>query len=94
MSDEDQGEVHLLRQLGEKIQDLCLNGDVEGRYGFVGDDHLGLEGEGAGDSDALALSAGKLMRILLHEARGKADDAHEFRDSRRYLCGWADAMDE
>src|SRR5699024_2772490 len=38
------------------------DGDVQSAGGLVGDDDLGLQGEGAGDRDALALAAGELAR--------------------------------
>ena len=37
--------------------------DVESGDGFVGDDELGAKHEGAGDADALALSAGEFVRV-------------------------------
>ena len=46
-----------------QLEDLRLNGDVERRGRLVGDQQIGLVGERHGDHDALALSAGELMRI-------------------------------
>jgi hypothetical protein len=87
-------EVHLAHELREEVEDLRLDGDIEGGDGFVGDDDLGLEGEGAGDGDALALAAGKFMRVFLHEARGEADGAHERATRAVDLGGRAHAVDE
>ena len=64
----------------EEVEDLGLDGDVEGGDGFVGDDEFRLWGEGAGDGDALALAAGELVGVLAHEAAVEADALHEFGD--------------
>jgi hypothetical protein len=85
----------LRRELREQVQDLRLDRDVEGGDRFVGDDDLGLQREGAGDGDALALAAGELVRVLLHEARGEADPLHEFGHAiAGDLRGGADAVDQ
>ena len=55
MGNEDVGEVHLLLEADHQVEDLGLDGDIEGEDGLVADDELGLEGNGAGDADALAL---------------------------------------
>ena len=55
--DEDHRQVHGAHEPGQEIEDLGLDGHVEGRDGFVGDDDLGLEGEGPGDGNALSLAA-------------------------------------
>ena len=94
MGDEDETETHLFYQLGEKVQDLRLDGDVEGGDGFVGDDDLRPEGEGAGDGDALALAAGEFMRVFLHEARREADGTHEIGDACGDLAGRAGLVHE
>ncbi len=51
-------------QAAHEIQDLCLNRDVERRCRFVANDKVGIAGERAGDRDTLALTAGKLVRVL------------------------------
>ena len=48
-----------------RLIDLRLDRHVEGRDRLVGDDELGLEREGAGDADALALAAGELMGVAV-----------------------------
>ena len=42
---------------------MRLNGDVEGRDSLVANNQFGLEGEGPGNGDALALAAGELVWI-------------------------------
>ena len=46
-----------------KLQDLCLNGDVESGRRLVGDQQLGLVGKRHGDHHALTLAAGELVGI-------------------------------
>ena len=48
-------------EAAEGVEDLGLDGDVQGGDRLVGDDQVGLAGEGAGDADALALAAAELM---------------------------------
>jgi hypothetical protein len=54
--DEDIREPELVLDVFEQVDDLCLDRDVEGRDRLVGDDQLRLQRQGAGNSDALALS--------------------------------------
>jgi hypothetical protein len=55
-------------QVEQKVQHLRLDRLVEGRHGLVEDDEARLERERAGDVDALALTAGELVRVALGEA--------------------------
>ena len=80
MRDENHRELHLAREVAEQIQNLRLDGDVERGDRLVGNDEFGFDGERAGDGDALALAAGKFVRIFLHETRGEADFFHESAD--------------
>ena len=50
-------------QFLQQAQDLRLHGDVERGGRFVGNQQIGLVGERHGDHHALALAAGKLVRI-------------------------------
>ena len=76
VGDHDDGHAELLLELLHELEDLGLDGDVEGRGGLVGDQDVGLAGERHGDHDALAHAAGVLVRILLHALLGVVD-AHE-----------------
>ena len=44
MGDEQIGQIELLLELPEQVQNRRLNGDVERRYRLVGDDQLGGDG--------------------------------------------------
>ena len=61
MGDEQDREPALALQLGEQVEDLRLNGDIERRRRFVRDNHGRVDGESARDGDPLALSAGELV---------------------------------
>ncbi len=57
VADEHVGEVALVLQLAQEVDDLGLDAHVERAGWLVKHDELGLEYHGAGDGDALALSA-------------------------------------
>jgi hypothetical protein len=57
VADEDVGDVGLVADVGEQVQHLGLDGDVEGGDGFVEDQDCWLRCEGAGDRDPLPLAA-------------------------------------
>ena len=57
---EEDGQVVLLLQVLQQVEDLRLHRHVEGGDDLVADEQLRLEHEGAGDADALALAAGEL----------------------------------
>ena len=88
VGDEDEGDAEVAAQVGEELDDLGLDRDVEGGDGLVGDDELGLQGEGAGDGDALALAAGELVRVALGVLGGEADLGEELGDAGAPLRLW------
>ena len=65
VGDEDERDAELLAQVLEQVHHLRLDRHVEGADRLVGDDHLGLYGQRAGDADALALAAGELVRVAV-----------------------------
>src|SRR5690606_25122373 len=50
-------------EIGDQVEDLRLDGDVESGGRLVGDEDVRVVGKRHGDHDALALAAGKLVRI-------------------------------
>ena len=76
--DEEIGEAVALLEIAEQVDDLCADGDIEGADGFVEDEELGAEGDGAGDVDALALAAGELVGIAAEGVGIEADFGEEF----------------
>ncbi|MNF68235.1 hypothetical protein D3C84_500870 [compost metagenome] len=76
MGDEDEGEPHLLLQGLEQVDHLGLDGDIQRRDRLVADDHLGLQDQRPGDADALALAAGELMGVAVHQVGQKPHLGH------------------
>ena len=77
--DKQIGELESLLELFQKIDNLRLNRDVERRDRLVADDEFRVHREGARDADALALAAGKLVRIAIRMIGLKADEAQAAR---------------
>ena len=73
VGDEQVGEVELVLEVLEQVDDLRLDRDVERRHRLVGDDQLRLQGERPGDPDALALAARELVRVAVVVLRGEPD---------------------
>ena len=68
--DEEHGQVMDAAYLFEEIEDLSLDRDVESGGGFVRDEELRAVDEGHGDEDALALTAGELVGVVVDAALG------------------------
>ena len=75
MGDQDDGQAVLDLHLLEQLQNLCLDGDIQGGGGLVADQDLGGAGQGDGDDHPLAHPARKLVGILL-ETPFRLGDAH------------------
>jgi hypothetical protein len=76
VGDEEVGDGTFLLEVGEEIENLGTDGDVEGGGWFVADDERGFEHEGADDGQSLALPAGELVRVPMdgvgrHAAAGE-----------------------
>ncbi len=59
--DEKIGEAEFALQLDQQLEHPRLHRDVEGRDRLVEHDDFGVEHQGAGDAEALALAAGELV---------------------------------
>ena len=68
-------------QIGQKIDDLRLDRNVERRHRFVADDELRLGGECAGDANTLALAAGELMGVAFSMPGLKPDETQQLGDA-------------
>ena len=66
VGDDDNGHMELFLQVLQKLQDLGLDGHIQGRSGLVGNQQLRISGQGHGDHDPLAHTAGKLMGVFVH----------------------------
>ena len=65
VGDEDVGDAELLLQIVEQVEHLRLHREVERGHRLVADDDVGVQRQRAGDADALALTAGELLRVLV-----------------------------
>ncbi len=75
--DEHVGEAQFRAQPLHQVDDLGLDGDVEGRDRFVGDDQPRAGGQRAGDADALGLAAGELVRVAVDVFGDQPDEFHQ-----------------
>ena len=65
MGDQQDTGTVLLLELFHQVQDLGLDGHVQGGGGLVGDQELRVVAESHGDHDTLAHTAGQLVRVVL-----------------------------
>ena len=74
----DEQETHgqFPTQLVQQLQDARLHADIQRRGRLVGDQQPGLAGDGHGDHDALALTAGQVVRVVL-DAALRLRDLHQ-----------------
>ena len=86
VGDEDDGGAQAVGEVLHEVEDLGLDGHVEGAGGLVGDEDLGVAGEAHGDHHALAHAAGELVRILVDALLG-AGDARELEHLDGLLLG-------
>ena len=98
MTDEEQREPELFLQILQEVDDLGLHRDIERRDRLVADDDVGFGGERPGDTDALALPAGELMRPAGRWRRAAGRRAPSGRQASHRVrplilpgrnCGWA-----
>src|SRR6185503_7635607 len=81
VGDEQVREVHAALQVAQQVDDLRLDGDVEGRHRLVGDDEPRVHGQGAGDTDALSLAAGELVGIAARVAGRQSHQREQLGDA-------------
>ena len=79
VGDEQVGQAEPVLQVLQQVEHLGLDGHVEGRDGLVADDQLGVEGDGPGDADALALPAGELVGVAALVLGGEAYQRQQLR---------------
>jgi hypothetical protein len=78
VGNEKVGQAEFTLQLHEQVENLALNGYVQGRDGFVQDKQIGVDRKCPGDADALALTSRKFEGKLLGRSLGKADQLEKF----------------
>ena len=68
----------LFLQIFKKVHDLRLDRYIQGRNRFVTNDELWVQGKCAGDTDSLALTTRKCMRIAACKAAVQTNRVHQF----------------
>ncbi len=91
--DEDEGDAELPLEVLQQVDDLRLDGDVQGGDGLVGDDQLRPQGEGAGDADALTLASGELVRVAVVVLGVEAHGLQELLGAPFVALGRVDAVE-
>ena len=76
MADEQIGQVQLLAQVHEQVQDLRLDRHIEGGNRLVTDQHAGLHRQRARDTNALALATAELVRVAAAQGRVQPGALH------------------
>ena len=81
VGDKDIGQLFLILQIHQQIQDLCLNGNVQCRDRLVADDELRVHGQCAADADALAAAAVQLVAETLCITLIQTNGLHDLGDA-------------
>src|SRR3954468_8674220 len=68
-------------QVLQEINDLRLDGNVEGTDRFITDNQFWFDGEGSGNPDSLALATAEFVRITIGMVRSEADILEQFGDA-------------
>src|SRR5205807_8417580 len=81
VGDEEIGKSEAVLKVGQQVQDLGADRDVERRGRLVEDNELGFRGDGACDSYTLLLPRAELVRILAKGPGPEADHVEHFDDA-------------
>lgn len=81
VGDKDIGQLFLILQIHQQIQDLCLNGNVQCRDRLVADDELRVHGQCAANADALAAAAVQLVAETLCITLIQTNGLHDLGDA-------------
>ena len=92
MRHEEIGETKFFLQILEQIDDLRLDRDIERGDRLVADDEARIDGQRAGDADALPLPARELMRIAFHRVGSQPDLREDRNHSILQLAARRDAV--
>jgi hypothetical protein len=74
---EEHGQAKVPSEVMQKIEHLCLDGDIERRDRLVENEQLGPDGKGACQPDALPLAARQFPRPSVAHVGRQADDGEE-----------------
>src|SRR4051812_10252751 len=84
--DEHERDTEVAPQVLEQVHHLGLDGHVQRGHRLVGDDHLRLDRERAGDPDALPLTTGELVRVAVVVLGVQADPLQQLLDPVELLA--------
>jgi len=73
VGNEQHGQAPLVANVEQEIEYLGLNGDIERRDTFIGNEEIRIKGKGPGNPDSLALPAGEFVGIAAHVLRLQPD---------------------
>ena len=93
VGNEEIGEAELALEMFEQVDHLALDRNVERGDGLVAHDHIGLDGERPCNADALALAAGKLVRIAQRHVGEEPDELQQLGNTIGNLGFRHDVMD-
>ena len=79
VTDEEDREIPLLLNTDEQFDDFLLHGDVECTRRLIADENRRLERKGAGDADALTLTAAHVRGIAIRKVLGQIDETQQLR---------------
>jgi hypothetical protein len=77
VGDEQIGDVEVVLEVHEQVDDLRQDRDVQGRYRLVADDQLGSERQRPGYADALPLASGERGREPVVVLGVEPDNLHQ-----------------
>jgi len=81
MAYEKIGESKLPLKFQQQVRDLCLDGNIQRRHGFVGNNELWIQSQRASDPDALPLAATEFVGIAPHGSGIESHNLQEFDDA-------------
>ena len=80
VGNEQIGQSQPFLQVVKHVDNLCLNGHVQGRYRFVANNELRIHRQCPGNADTLPLTAGKLVGIPGSMFAVQAHKAHQLQN--------------
>ena len=80
MADDHISQMMCFFEIGQEVNDLALDRNIQGRQGFVGNDKLRAQDERPREGNPLTLTAAELMRVFAEIMRLQADLSQGFFD--------------
>ena len=94
MGDKQIGQAEFRLEVLEQIDDLGLDRHVQGRHRLIADDQIGIQGQGTGHADALALAPGELVGVATHVLLSQPHDLQQFENPPLTLAPIFHAVDQ